>query len=482
MYYNTIKNINTKEKIIMPESYLPTIAAISTPRGVGGIAVIRISGSKAVDIADKIFLPKEKKYNRLLSKVESNKAVYGDILSGGKIVDDGISVVFRSPKSFTGEDVVEISCHGGLLLSEMVLHSALISGCKAAEAGEFTKRAFINGKISLTQAEAVAGLIDSQSEGQIKLASSHARGILSKRINSILEELYKISAAIQVSIDFPGEDLTELSENEISLFLDEQINSVNRILSTSKAGLAVARGIPSVIAGAPNTGKSSLLNFMLGHDRAIVSNIPGTTRDTIEETVPAGKLLLRLTDTAGLRYAEDEIENMGIARTKQKLEEAALVICVFDVSREPSGDDIDFINTLDRENSKNYICLLNKSDLGINENSYIYYSELFGNCIKFSCKNGGGYNELINEIEKLYGVSDIDFESEAVIANARQKAALETGYKALCETQKVFLEGYPSDIVSIELENAIKALSELDGSAVTEKIVTEIFSRFCVGK
>lgn len=326
----------------MTNEFYP-IAAISTPYGRGGIAVIRMSGSGCIEAAEKFFIPKS---GKKASELSSNTAVYGDILSGGEIIDNGLITIFRAPRSYTGEDTVEISCHGGITLARTVLESAYICGCRPAEAGEFTKRAFINGKLSLSQAEAVAGLIDAKSKEALKLSSAQSRGILSRKISRIGDRITTLLASVYAGIDYPDEDLAELSTNQLKNQAEEIYDELSKLSDTYRAGKAVCEGIETVIIGKPNTGKSSLMNLLLGEERAIVTEAAGTTRDTIEETVNVGRVLLRLCDTAGLRDTDNKAERLGIERAREKLGEAGLILAVFDGSCGETAEDTGIIKEL----------------------------------------------------------------------------------------------------------------------------------------
>ena len=465
-----------------------TIAAISTPFGKGGIAVIRISGEKAFEIADKMFFPIS---GKKLAKTDPNTAVYGKIVSDGTHIDDGVAVVFRAPRSFTGEDTVEISCHGGILLTERVLKTAFTSGAYPAGAGEFTERAFLNGKISLTEAEAVIGLIDAESEEKLALCASHASGVLKRRTEEIYASVLKLLSSVYVGLDYPEEDLEDVSDAEFIASLKDIYARLSETASTYREGKAVAEGVKTVLLGKPNTGKSSLLNAWLCEDRAIVTDIPGTTRDVIEEKVSAGRITLRLSDTAGIRESADEVEKIGIKKAVKTADEAELIIALFDLSRDIDGEDEFICNNLKgyAEKGKSVIAVFNKNDL---DNGSGDFSERFSSVkamlpsetviCNISAKSGEGLDGLKKAAEELFASGRTDYSQTAVIANARQFSAVCSARDAVLDAINAFESGVGSDVCGMDLERALSALGEVDGRAVSEEITSEIFKNFCVGK
>ena len=340
-----------------------TIAAVSTPNGRGGIAVIRVSGHEAISVSEKVFIPVS---GKKLSEVKSLTAVYGTVVSDGAAVDDGIAVVFRAPHSYTGENVVEISVHGGILLTETVLAAVFSAGAEPAGPGEFTKRAFLNGKIDLNGAEAVADVIDAVSRDGIILARSNINGTLSRKISKIASNITDLLADAYVTSDYPDEDLSDISDDDFISRASGIKNDVRSLLSSYSSGRAVTEGIKTAIVGTPNSGKSSLLNSLCGKDRAIVTDIPGTTRDTIEETVVAGRAVLRLADTAGIRETDDTVEKIGVERAKLAASDAELILCVVDGSRPLADDDLvmlDWLGKLSAGSDKKVVAVVNKKDL-----------------------------------------------------------------------------------------------------------------------
>lgn len=456
---------------------LDTIAAISTPHGKGGIAVIRISGSDALSIADKVFKPIK---NTSLTDAVANFAYYGKIYSGDVQIDDGIAVCFRSPHSFTGEDIVEISCHGGMLITQRVLTAVLSAGARLALAGEFTRRAFINGKMKLTSAEALGNLLEAQTDEQILLARSGMRGILSRATDEIYNSLCTVLASVFAHVDYPDEDLADLSQEEIISVIDENIHKLEVLGATYRTGRAVAEGIPTVIVGKTNAGKSSLYNAILGKNAAIVTNIEGTTRDVLTESTMVGRVLIKLSDTAGLRETDDVVEKIGVERALEVLDNAELVFAVFDSSVAPTSDDFELIKNIKEKNAV-VIAVLNKSDAQMCADAQ-KIADSFEYSVSVSAKNHTGFDELTSLVEKIYIDKNLDTGKDAVISNARQHSAVERGLCALKNAREYVSGGLPLEICCSELEEAMASIGELDGRTVSEDVVAKIFANFCVGK
>ncbi len=462
-------------------NHLDTIAAISTPYGKGGLAVLRISGEDAISVAARVFEPKS---GKSLSDAESAKAIYGNIFetADGKKsqIDDGLATVFRAPRSFTGEDTVEISCHGGILVTQKVLSALLTAGARPAMAGEFTKRAFINGKMTLTGAEGLGDLLEAQTDEQIRLARSNMRGTLSGEVEKIYDSLGDVLAAIFAHIDYPDEDLADISREEMLSISRENLGRLRALANTYSTGRAVAEGIPTVILGRTNAGKSSLYNKIVGRDAAIVTDIEGTTRDVLTETAKLGRVILRLSDTAGLRESGDVVEKIGIDRARQKAEEAELVLAVFDGSRETDGEDAEFIDYL-KTLSGIKIAIINKSDLGISTAAKALENN-FEHVCRVSAESGEGFDRLEAMIENLYIDEKLDTGNDAILSNARQSAAVNSAIEALTIATDAIEGDLPLEICCAEVENTMSALGELDGRTVSEDIVSRIFANFCVGK
>lgn len=458
-----------------------TVAAISTPRGKGGVGMIRVSGSRAVEICESVFLPKN---GKALSQIPARTAVYGSICAkeadGKRVsIDDGIATLFLAPASFTGEDTVEITCHGGILICESVLAAVIAAGARAAEAGEFTRRAFLSGKLGLSEAESLGDLLEAKTYAQMRLAHAGMRGKLSLRCKEIYDKLCLILAGVYVRIDYPDEDLAEVGADEAAAQLEEIATELSALADTYKTGHAVAEGIPTVICGRPNAGKSSLYNLILGRDAAIVTEVEGTTRDVLCETVAFGDVTLRLFDTAGLHQTEDPVERIGIERAHRAMEEAELILAVFDTSVPPKDAELAPIRQIAARGIP-VIAVLNKSDLGTNYAKE--YARHFEYSVSISAKSGEGIASLQALVDKLFLEGVTDLYGDAVVANARQYGAVLSSLEGVRHAAASLREGYPLEICCADAEAAMEAISSLDGRAVSEDIVSEIFSHFCVGK
>ncbi len=443
-----------------------TIAAISTPVGVGGIAVIRVSGRDSVEIVGKVF-----KSNQNLLDVPTHTVHYGHIKDDtGEIIDEVLVTVMRAPRSFTGEDVVEIGTHGGYVASKRVLKTIIKSGAYPAGAGEFTKRAFLNGKIDLSEAEGVIDIINSKNEIAQKNALGQASGRLSKRIEEIRSALVGLAASMQVIIDYPDEELEDVTVEDIGTRCKIEKENIEKLIDSQKRGKLFTEGILTAIVGKPNVGKSSLLNVLAGEERAIVTDIAGTTRDVIEESVDLNGVILRLMDTAGIRQTDDKVEKIGVERSYESIEKADLVLAVFDATATLDDQDREILEKT--KNSKRII-IINKNDISDN-------TPLDG--IYISAKTGEGIDRLSSEIKKMYEWGNLEKSDEPIVTNMRHITAL---YRAKESLQNVIsgAENFiPSDILSIDLNDAIDALGEITGAVVSEDIVAEIFHNFCVGK
>lgn len=460
-----------------------TIAAISTPRGKGGVAMIRISGERAIEYSSSVFFPKS---GAMLSDAKSRYAIYGDIKEcdhegNYTVIDDGIATVFRAPNSFTGEDTVEICCHGGVLVTESVLSALFAAGCRQAEAGEFTQRAFISGRMSLSQAEDLGALLEAKTHSQLLLSRSGLDGHLTRDIRGVYEDLREVLSSVYARIDFPDEDLSSLNETEMRVRVEAAREKLASLEKTYKAGRAVRDGVKTVICGRTNAGKSSLYNSILGRDAAIVTSIEGTTRDVLEQTAALGKVTLLLSDTAGLRETEDEVESIGIERTRRAIEDAELIFSVFDASKELSEDDRLLLEELSSASGA-VIALLNKCDLTENCGTVREICEKIEETVKISAKTGEGITALADTVERLFECGDINLSTDSVVTSARQRASILRAIESLTAACEALLAGVTVDICGTDIECAMSSLAEIDGREVTEDIVSEIFSHFCVGK
>ncbi len=460
-----------------------TIAAISTPLGKGGVAVIRVSGENAIKISQEVFEPLSKKYSSL-SDVESRYMCRGKIwrrYEGGEriSIDDGMAVVFRAPASFTGEDVVEISCHGGTLVTKSVLSALVEAGARVAEAGEFTRRAFVNGKMKLTQAEALGLLLEAETENQLLISRGGMRGILSDVTEKLYLRLVEVMGSVWAKIDFPDEDLGELDNSEISDELKQILKDVLALSATYKTGRAVSEGIPTAICGHTNVGKSSVYNRIVGYDAAIVTDIEGTTRDILREKVSFGGVTLKISDTAGIRDTDDAVESIGIERAKAEISRCELIFAVFDVGDEISDEDKRFYRELIDLNKK-VIALYNKVDTIDTDNRKP--CGLFDKEIFVSAKTGEGFEELSKTVGELFIDGSINLYNDAVVMDARQYGALVSSAEALERAIEALRGGLSLDLCASDVEAAMISLGELDGREVGEDIVANIFSKFCVGK
>ncbi|HEY5233811.1 MAG TPA: tRNA uridine-5-carboxymethylaminomethyl(34) synthesis GTPase MnmE [Verrucomicrobiae bacterium] len=454
-----------------------TIAAIATPLGEGGLAVVRLSGAQAVAIADKVFLPAGK--NSLKPSAAPTHTIhFGKIIRDGKTIDEVLLAVLRAPRTFTREDTIEISCHGGILPAKLVLDTILENGARLAEPGEFSKRAFLNGRIDLAQAEAVADLIHSRTELALAAANEQLAGKLSHRINQLRDDLMKILAHVEAHIDFPDEDISPDTKSQLLNRLENGIAFMDELLRTANEGQILRRGIRAAIVGRPNAGKSSLLNQLLGHDRAIVSTIPGTTRDTIEETADIRGLPVIFIDTAGLREARDEIEAEGIRRSRETLEKAELILHVLDASESLTGADENYLAEF---YSKKRILVLNKFDLQRKMDlpePVARHSPL----VTVSCLSGQGIESLKDAIKNLVWAGKIEAGMLQVMINSRHQEALGRTRAATLRTIEALRADMTLELVALDLRIAINAVGEIVGKTATEDLLDSIFSQFCIGK
>lgn len=455
------------------------IAAVSTPPGKGGVAIIRISGDGALDVAARVF---KCRGSQLTENIKPRFQYTGTVHYRGEEVDDGLICYFKAPASFTGEDVVEIGCHGGTLVTRTILEALFASGAVPAGRGEFTERALMNGKLSLTDAEAIGNLLEAKSYAQIRLNSSSSRTHLSDRIKEIRESLKDTLSSMLARIDYPEEDLGDFSDGELKDRLLAVNTTLSRLLDSYKAGSAISEGVKTVILGKPNVGKSSIYNLILGEDAAIVTDIEGTTRDVLTREVAIGKVLLSLSDTAGIRDSRDEVERIGIEKTKQQIKRADLLLAVFDGSETLSEKDCRLIEEIDAYPAAK-IAVINKCDKDIKcELSRI--NDSFDTVINISAKFNPDDARLAlsSAIDSLFIDDKLEIGDEAIISNARQNAALICAKEHIDSALLSLSEGLFQDAAASDIERALTAISELDGSSVTDEVISDIFSKFCVGK
>ncbi len=454
-----------------------TIAAIATASGNSGIGIIRVSGDEAIEIVDKIF--KSVNSDKKLVNVKSHTINYGHIVDNDKVIDEVLVSVMNGPHSYTGEDVVEINCHGGMIVIRKILEIVLKNGARTAEPGEFTKRAFLNGRMDLSQAEAVMDVINAKNEFALSSSIEQLNGRVSEKIKSLREKIIYNIAFIESALDDPEHISIDGYSDKLSKILEEINGELSRLINNFDNGRIVKEGVKTVILGKPNAGKSSLLNLLLGEERAIVTDIEGTTRDTLEESINLNGVFLNLIDTAGIRDSEDVVEQIGVNKAKELAEKSDLVIFVADASKELDENDKEIINLI---KDKQAIVLLNKSDLGtiINEKNVSEFDNK--PVITFSAKTGDGLDELENKIRDLFYEGKVKYNDELYITNARQKESLINAKNSIEEVIKSVENDMPEDFYSIDLMDAYTYLGQIIGESVEDDLVNEIFSKFCMGK
>lgn len=452
-----------------------TIAAIATPLGEGGIGIVRLSGSRAIEIADQAFLAKN---NKKLQELPTFRIIYGKIVDrNSKAIDEAIAAVMLGPGSYTGEDVVELQCHGGIVVIQKILDLVLSLGARLAQPGEFTKRAFLNGRLDLSQAEAVIDVIRSKTELSLDLAMQQLEGSLSNRIHEMREKLYDIIVRVEASIDFPEDDIPDVEYSEMADILQDINNDISQLIATADSGKVLREGLKTVITGKPNVGKSSLLNRLLNENRALVTDIPGTTRDVIEEMLNLEGIPIRLLDTAGIRESDDVVEQMGVERAMQLVAEADLVLHVLDVSTDLTEEDQDL---LQKTANKQRIIIVNKIDLPskwkieeLPESATIVQTSLVRDSLE----------SVISTIVGLVKGGYVEQQQEgAIITRSRHKQLLMLALEELKQAQETLAQNLPVDLIAIGLQGALEYLGEITGETVRDNIVERIFAQFCIGK
>jgi len=463
-----------------------TIVAISTPPGVGAISIVRMSGPNAIDICDKVF---HSMANKKLADQPANTLHHGYIMDGNSIVDEVIVGLFREPHSYTGEDIVEISCHGSLFIQQKLLELLISKGARLAKPGEFTLRAFLNGKIDLSQAEAIADLISSTSASLQKIAIHQMRGGFTKELKDLRDKLINFVSLIELELDFGEEDVEFADRSELKNLLSNIINYINKLKDSFRLGNAIKRGIPVAIAGKTNTGKSTLLNLLLKEDKAIVSDIPGTTRDVIEDTISINGFLFRFIDTAGLRHTHDVVEKIGIEKALKKINQADIILYVIDGTDEIETvlQDFNVFYEKIKANQKKLIIVINKLD-AINQNQKNRIFEKFKNFISedlkivfLSAKYNINLEELENILLQISGCMNIK-EEQVIVVNIRHYEALLRSYEALKRVMEGLEKNLPGDLLSQDIREAIHYIGEITGEVTNDEILNNIFKNFCIGK
>ena len=456
---------------------MSTIASISTAPGIGGIGIIRMSGEKTFEILGKIF---KAKTPQKIEEIKGYTIKYGHIVENSEIIDEVLVSYFKAPRSYTTENMCEINSHGGNVIVKKILELCLKNGAELAEPGEFTKRAFLNGRIDLAQAESVIDLINAKSEKEAKSGVKQLEGYLSKEIKDIKQEILDVLVNIEVTIDYPEYDTPEVQKNEMMKMLESVGNRLEKLEKSFDNGKIIKEGIKTAIIGKPNAGKSSLLNAILKEERAIVTDIAGTTRDTIEEFVTVNGIPLKLVDTAGIREASDEVEKIGVEKSIKKAEEADLIIAIFDSSKELTEEDLEILNLI---KNKQAIILLNKADLDskITEKDERFTS-ITENILKISALNKTGIDLLYAKISEMFNLNDINLDNDILITNIRHKNIISKAIENVKKAIEALNINMPIDIITIYIKEILEDLGEITGEVVTDDIINEIFSKFCLGK
>ena len=453
-----------------------TIAAIATAMSNSGIGIVRISGEEAFDIIEKIYRGKKKKS---LKEQNSHTIHYGYIVDGEETIDEVLVMLMRGPHSFTGEDVVEIDCHGGVYVVKKILETVIKYGARPADPGEFTKRAFLNGRMDLSQAEAVIDIINSKNAYALKSSVSQLKGSVHKKITEIRKEILYHTAFIETALDDPEHISVDGYGDKLMVTVDKLLNEIHQLLITSDNGRMIKEGIQTVIVGKPNAGKSSLLNVLVGEERAIVTDIEGTTRDVLEEHIQLQGISLNIMDTAGIRETKDLVEKIGVDKAKNHANEADLIIYVVDASRKLDENDEEIVEMI---RDKQAIVLLNKSDLETVVTKEMLQQKLDKPMILISAKEEEGIHELEETLKRMFFHGEISFNDEVYITNVRHKTALLEAEESLKKVKMSIEDGMPEDFYSIDLMDAYESLGSITGETIGEDLVNEIFSKFCMGK
>lgn len=445
--------------------------------GIGGIGIVRMSGEKCFEVLNRIFKPKKEEN---IDDIKGYSIKYGFIVEDNEVIDEVLVSYFKAPKSYTTENMCEINSHGGIIIVRKILEMCLKNGANLAEPGEFTKRAFLNGRIDLLQAESVIDVINSKSEREAKTSIKQLEGLLSKKIKDIKQEILDVMVNVDVSIDYPEYDVDDVTNTQILDMLDSIQVKLENLEKSFDNGKLIKEGIKTVIIGRPNAGKSSLLNAILKEDRAIVTEYEGTTRDTIEEFVNIEGIPLKLIDTAGIRDAKDEVEKIGIAKSKEIAKDADLVIAIFDSSKELTEEDEKILDIIKNKKS---VIILNKADLNcILDKNDVRFRDISDNIIKISALNGEGLEDLYDIISKMFSLNEINLDNDVVITNLRHKNLISQAIDNVKKARDTVNNDMPIDIIAIFVKDILEDLGNITGEIVTDDIINEIFSKFCLGK
>lgn len=455
---------------------MSTIVAISTAPAIGGIGIVRMSGENAFDILSKIFVPKNKQN---IEEIKGNSIKYGHIVYEGKIIDEVLVSYFKSPKSYTTENMCEINSHGGILIVRQILDLCLKMGANLAEPGEFTKRAFLNGRIDLAQAESVIDIINAKSQKQVEASVKQLEGFLSNKIKNIRKEVIDLMVDIEASIDYPEYDVEEVTYSKAINILEDVENKLEKLSNSFENGKIIKDGIKMAIIGRPNAGKSSLLNEFLKEERAIVTDIEGTTRDTIEEQIIISGIPFKIIDTAGIRESEDKIEKIGIEKSKKAANDSDIILAIFDISKPLNKEDLDIIQFI---KNKPAIVILNKTDLCENEETAREISKIEKDILRISVLKKEGIEAIYSKLIEMFNIKEIQLDNENVITNIRHKQLIDCGKQNAKEAIIALKSNMPVDIVAINIKEILENLGKITGETVSEDVIKEIFAKFCLGK
>lgn len=455
---------------------MSTIAAISTAPAIGGIGIIRISGKDCFKILDKIFIQKNKQE---IEEIKGSSIKYGHIVDKDKIIDEVLVSYFKSPKSYTTEDMCEINSHGGILVVRRILELCLKSGAVLAEPGEFTKRAFLNGRIDLAQAESIIDIINAKSNKEIEASVKQLEGYLSNEIKLIRKEIMDLMVDIEASIDYPEYDVEEVTYSKTINILENIETKLNKLSNSFENGKIIKDGIKMAIIGRPNAGKSSLLNEILKEERAIVTDIEGTTRDTIEEQVTISGIPFKIIDTAGIRESDDKIEKIGIEKSKKAANNSDVILAIFDISKPLNKEDYEIIDFI---NNKTAIIVLNKTDLSQNDETITKLNKINKKVIKVSVLKKQGIEEIYAKLIDMFNIKEIELDNENIITNIRHKQLIDCAKQNAKEAIIALKSNMPIDIIAINVKEILENLGKITGETVSDDIIKEIFAKFCLGK